>query len=486
MQRISAPERTREELRALMNGDLGTAAGRGELVRLALRLIVEEALEDEVSDALGRERYQRGEGEKASYRNGYRTGKVKTAEGAVDYSAPQVRDTPEPFVSAVRAALSGRTRELERLAVELYARGLSTRDIEDAFTDETGRRLLSRAAVSEITERLWAECGDFCKRDLSEHAVVYLSVDGIAERLRPGQRREAVLAAWGVGEDGRKVLLGLMAGSKEDVETVRAFFQDLRARGLGDPLLIVSDGAPGIIRAIEECFPRSARQRCLAHRMRNLAAKVPTDLWPVPGSKSPGIKTRVSACYQAPSRAIARQLATGARADYADLLPSALACFEGGFDACIAHLRLPVTHRRFARTTNLLERLFVEERRRLKIIPNGFGEKPLLKLMFGALIRAAERWRGLRFTEFERRQIAAVRNELDQEYADSITPLARSFQPRVSSKSMPRPNRDLLVSEIAHWERQRNQDGDRIKWMFTTDKARAKMAHAYPIPANES
>ena len=102
---------------------MGTAAGRGDLVRLALRLIVEEALEGEVSDALGRERYERGEGEKAGYRNGYRTGKVKTAEGAVEYAAPQVRDTPEPFVSGVRSALSGRTQALERLAVELYARG---------------------------------------------------------------------------------------------------------------------------------------------------------------------------------------------------------------------------------------------------------------------------------------------------------------------------------------------------------------------------
>jgi hypothetical protein len=106
MERLSAPERTREELRALMNGDLGTAAGRGDLVRLALRLIVEEALESEVSDDLGRERYERGEGEKAGYRNGYRPGKVKTAEGAVEYSALQVRDTPEPFISNVRAALS--------------------------------------------------------------------------------------------------------------------------------------------------------------------------------------------------------------------------------------------------------------------------------------------------------------------------------------------------------------------------------------------
>ena len=227
---------------------------------------------------------------------------------------------------------------------------------------------------------------------------------------------------------GRKVLLGLMAGSKEDVETLRAFFQDLRARGLGDPLLVVSDGAPGIIRAIEECFPRSARQRCLAHRMRNLVVKVPTDLWPE-------FKVRVTACYQAPLRAVARQLAAGIRADFADL-PSALSCFEDDFEACIAHLRLPVTLR-FIRTTNLLERLFVEERRRLKIIPNGFAEKPVLKLMFGALIRAAERWRRLRFSEFELRQIAAVRKELDQEYEASISPLARSSQPRVSGEFTP-------------------------------------------------
>jgi len=164
--------------------------------------------------------------------------------------------------------------------------------------------------------------------------------------------------------------------------------------------------------------------------MRNLTVKVPTDLWPE-------FKARVAACYQAPSRAIARQLATGIRADYADLLPSALACFDDDFEACIAHLRLPITHRRFIRTTNLLERLFGEERRRLKIIPNGFGEKPVLKLMFGALIRAAERWRGLRFTEFELRQIAAVRKELHQEYEASITPPARSSHARVSSKSRP-------------------------------------------------
>ena len=200
-----------------------------------------------------------------------------------------------------------------------------------------------------------------------------------------------------------------MAGSKEDAETVSAFFQDMRTRGLGDPLLVVSDGAPGIIKAVETCFPRSARQRCLAHRMRNLAAKAPEDLWPE-------FKARVSAAYQAPSRAIARDLAAGVLADYQAELPSATACFGDDFEACIAHLRMPITHRRAIRTTKLLERLFVEERRRLKIIPNAFGETAVLKLMFGAMIRAAERWRAIRVSELERRQMRAVGEELDHEY----------------------------------------------------------------------
>ena len=95
---------------------------------------------------------------------------------------------------------------------------------------------------------------------------------------------------------------------------------------------------------------------------------------------------------------------------------------------------MPVTHRRAIRTTNLLERLFVEERRRLKIIPNAFGERPVLKLMFGAMTRAAERWRSIRFTEFERRQIAAVRQDLDAEYEASDTTSSSSQQAPTSNE----------------------------------------------------
>jgi putative transposase len=419
MERIPASERTRERLKALMSGHGEEGDLRSELVRLAARLILEEGLEGEATDALGREYYARSGIPGAGYRNGYRTGRLKTAEGTVEYAAPQISDRAVPFRSSLREIIRGRTEELEALAVEMYARGLSTRDIEALFTDERGRSLLSRTAVSEITERLWAEYEAFASRDLSEFAVIYLFIDGLAERLHLGQPREAVLAAWGVLTDGNKVLLHLAPGTKEDTASCREFFQDLRRRGLPDPLLVVSDGAPGLIRAIEECFPRSARQRCLAHKLRNLQSKVPEDQWPE-------FKARAIACYQAASPALARLLRDDIVATYGAVMPSALACLQDDFEACIAHLRFPLAHRRAIRTTNLLERLFGEERRRTKVIPHAFGERAVLKLIYAALIRAAERWRGLRMSEFERRQLTAIRNELDRAHAERTAPVVNA------------------------------------------------------------
>jgi len=212
------------------------------------------------------------------------------------------------------------------------------------------------------------------------------------------------------------VLLHLAPGSEEDTASCREFFQDMRRRGLPDPLLVISDGAPGLIRAIEECFPRSARQRCLAHKLRNLQSKAPEDQWPE-------FKVHAIACYQAASPALARLLRDDMVSTYGAALPSALACLQDDFEACIAHLRFPLAHRRAIRTTNMLERLFGEERRRTKVIPHAFGERAVLKLMYAALIRAAERWRGLRMTEFERRHLTAIRSELNRAHAERTAPI---------------------------------------------------------------
>jgi putative transposase len=419
MERIPASERTREHLKAQMEGKADASGSNSDLVRLAARLIIEEALEGEAEDALGRGYYARGAAPGAGYRNGYRTGRLKSAEGAIEYRAPQIADRDEPFRSRIRALLGKRTAELEALAVEMYARGLSTRDIEALLADESGQSLLSRTAVSEITERLWAEYEAFASRDLSEFEVVYLFVDGIAERLHLGQPREAVLAAWGILADGYKALLHLAPGTKEDTASCREFFQDMRRRGLPDPLLVVSDGAPGVIRAIEECFPRALRQRCLAHKMRNLQGKVPDDVWPE-------LHARARACYQAASPALARLLRDDIVTTYGRDLPSAVACLNDDFEACIAHLKFPLAHRRVIRTTNLLERLFGEERRRTKVIPHAFGERAVLKLMYAALIRAAERWRGIRMSEFEQRQLKVIRDELDRAHTERTAPAVRS------------------------------------------------------------
>ena len=222
-----------------------------------------------------------------------------------------------------------------------------------------------------------------------------------------------------------------MAGSKEDTETVRAFFQDMRGRGLGDPLLVVSDGAPGIIRAIEECFPRSARQRCLAHRIAQPCRQGrPTDLWPE-------FKARASACYQAPSRAIARdarQAAASGRlrhaaAERGRLLRGRLrglhrppeasgdaSPLDADDDSSGAPLRRrAATAQDQSRTASARSRCSSSCSARSCVRPSAGAR--------------------LRFTEFELRQIAAVRKDLDAEY--EATRSDRASQTRVSSRSAP-------------------------------------------------
>ena len=132
----------------------------------------------------GRGRYERRGGGGGGPRNGYEPGRLRTAEGAIDVRIPQVRGAGEPFRSSLMSFLEGNSDVLERLVTEMYTRGLSTRDVEDAFRDATGELLISRSAVSEITDRLWEDYEAFCTRDLSEIEVEYLFRDAIFESMR--------------------------------------------------------------------------------------------------------------------------------------------------------------------------------------------------------------------------------------------------------------------------------------------------------------
>jgi transposase-like protein len=394
----------------LNQGVDGEADVTNLIFRLGIERVVQEMVEQEVTDYLERDHYQRRrpEQEHRGYRNGYEPGRIRTAEGEIVVQVPQVRDASETYRSRLMTFLRGNSDVLERLAVEMYARGLSTRDIEIALEEATGDRLLSRTAVSQITEVLWDEYETFAEHDLSGYEVEYLFLDAVYESLRQqGGGKEGVLSAWAICADGRKVMLHLALGNKESYANWLEFLRDMVRRGLQAPVQTTTDGAPGVIRAVEEVFPNSLRQRCLAHKTRNVTDKVPN------GARAE-VKNAVRAAYYAPNREVADMIAADVLKTYQSVYPAAMRSFQDDWEACVAYLRCPAIHHKRIRTTNLLERSFLEERRRTRTIPRFFSEKSCLKLVFATLWRASQRWQSVRMTEIERQQLKLLRRELGQ------------------------------------------------------------------------
>ena len=406
-----------EERLAQMGRDLrqeladGKQLGAGFFSRMG-KLFVEELLGAEVSDALGRGSHERREeGEVGGYRNGYKARTLRTAEGAIELDVPQVRDfsvdgQAQPYRSAIWRALGRRSVCLEKLVAEMYARGCSTRDIEDLLkgvSDDGQTVLLSKSSVSQVTEVLWEQFEAFTKRDLSGFDVVYLFADAVHESLKQQQGgccSQAVLVSWGILRDGSKVLLHMSLGNKESQDSWLEHFRSLVSRGLPTPLTVTSDGAPGLVRAIEAMWPEAERIRCWVHKLRNVLDKVPDD-------QRETVKRLLYDVRDAVDHETGAKRAKAFIEEYRSKLPSAVACFENDLAASLNHLKLPTLHHKSIRTTNLVERGFEEERRRSKVIPKFRTERECLKLVFATLWRASQRWLKVKFTEIERRQLEA-------------------------------------------------------------------------------
>lgn len=378
------------------------------LFRLGAQRLVQELLEQEVTDFLGRDYYQRRDENEGNngYRSGYKERSIKTAEGKIPVYRPQVRDSDKPFVSRLWQFLKGNSDVLQYLVMEMYARGLSTRDIEETFTDEDGCCLISRSAVSEVTDALWEEYEAFTKRDLSVFDIAYLFLDAVYEPMRLFKNpKEGILCAWAILVTGEKVLLHMDLGNKESYQCWQSFLRNMVQRGLPVPLSITSDGAPGLLKALDEIWPLSLRIRCWAHKMRNVLDKVPE-------SHKQEVKAFLTAVRDAPDYETGKQRATEFVEKYQDLFPRAVSSFTDDLEASLNHLKLPVVHHKFVRTTNLIERSFEEEKRRSKVIPRFFNEKSALKLAFATLWRTSQRWRKVRFTEIEQKLILELRKKL--------------------------------------------------------------------------
>lgn len=404
MNKLSPSERISNEIKELLSKGLQPAAETNTpddlisiLLQKGLQKFIQETTEQEVKDYLGRDYYERIKepDEQRIYRNGYENKNVRTTQGKLKIELPQLRNTNKPYRSNFISQIGNISPELENMIREMWVRGLSTRDIEETLKDSEGKLLISRSGVSEITKSLEEEYNRFNERDLSEFDVIYLFADGVYESLRLETGiKEAILCCWGILSNGNKVMLNLSLGNKESYECWRDFFRDMIKRGLRYPMLIISDGAPGLIKAITECFPESDRQRCIAHKMRNISNKLTEE-----GRMNvmPGIR---EVFYQS-DKEISMLLASKIVEDFAEEYPSAIKCFQDDLEHCLTFMKYPKGHHSFIRTTNLLERAFEEQRRRTKVIPRFFDESSCITLVFATLIRVSEKWKKIKMTRFD-------------------------------------------------------------------------------------
>jgi len=291
-----------------------------------------------------------------------------------------------------------------------FVRGLSMRDVE-SLCEKAGLGKLSRSTASRVCEELRERYEAFKRRDLYGTQLVALFLDATYLAVRHDGPKERVLVAWGFSEDGERGLLSVMLGMRESHEDWLALARDLIARGLGAPLLIVADGAPGLIKAIEQVWPASDRQRCAVHRARNLYAKLPERE-----------RERVKQAYwQALDDAISESDAKHRLQALVEELDkggytAAARCLADDVDALVVHLRYPPRHRRRWRSTNLLERSLGEVKRRTKVMGRFPGEQSCLSLVWAVLdLLITHETNGIRFNQLDRQRLQRTRYQAHNE-----------------------------------------------------------------------
>ena len=409
MKRIPPSVRMKEEVQQLLRGEAIEGASaeipmRG-FVRSLARYILQVSIEEEATAFLGREHYRRGGRLRVGWRNGYEAKGVQTESGLLELAVPQLRATEERFHPKLVERLGNRSVDLEGLVRGMYVRGLSTQDVEDLYGESFGKSRLSKSTVSRITQQLNGDFESWRKRELSDLNVLYLFLDGQYHAARQGtDEKEGVLSAYAILEDGRPILLHLDIGPRESYDAWLSFLQDMVARGLKDPLLVIFDGAAGLHKAVKRMWPWAFRQRCQVHKMRNILAKLPRMM-------QGQMKRLIQQVFLASSHAQALKRGRALIAQFRDRYPAAMECLERDLEECVTYLRFPSLHHVRIRTTNRLERLNGEGRRRTKVIPRFPTERSCLALLFASLVTASKHWRGVKMTPAAIKQLQVLRAE---------------------------------------------------------------------------
>lgn len=374
----------------------GEGAVISELLSLAregARQMLQRALEAEVEEFLGRQRYERG-GDFRGYRNGYqRPRELAIGSWSVEIRAPRVSDIPAGmpgFESKVVRKQRRLTEETQQLFTRLYLEGLSSGDFEPVFRGLLGDQApLSANTILRLKESWAEEYRIWSQRPLNHARFVYVWADGVYLGAGTEKENSCLLTLLGVREDGIKELLAMQLGFRESKEAWADALRDLRERGLETPRVFVGDGNLGLWVALRDVFPSSRRQRCWNHRAMNLKARLPRRL-------EETVAGKLRDLYAAPTREqcetqrdqMERWLRQEGCSASADTLLRDWEDFVTFYD-------FPAEHWRHLRTTNPIESVFASVRLRTNVVKRVRKRENALYLVWKIAERVRLNWRAL-------------------------------------------------------------------------------------------
>ena len=356
--------------------------GRDEALSQLLETILNQVLMVQSSEQLGAAPYERTE-ERTAYRNGFRERELTTRVGTITLRVPRHRNGE--FSTSMFERYQRSEQALVLAMIEMVINGVSTRKVE-AVTEELCGKSFSKSTVSQLCGRLDPHVKAFRTRPLNSR-FEFLVVDALYLKVREEKKvvSKGLLIAVGVNEEGQREVLGFTLANSESEESWGEFFSELKERGLKSVGLVTSDDHKGLVKAIRKHFQGTAWQRCQTHFSRNVLDKTPK-------KHQPEVKQSLNSIYNAKNLEEARRLLKETLDTFESEAPNAMKTLEEGFDDVMAVMSLPKKYRQRFRTSNGVERLNEEIRRRdrvIRIYPNGDS---VIRLIGALLMEQDERW----------------------------------------------------------------------------------------------
>jgi putative transposase len=362
-------------------------------VRQGVKAVLEEVLEEEMTQHL-KAGYRELTPTRRGERNGYYQRNLLTPAGKIErLEVP--RDREGEFVTELFERYKRMTGDVEEAVLEMYLSGISVRKIA-GVTEALSRVKVGKDAVSRIARRLQEQQREWRERSVEEKGYPYLYLDATYLKVRWASRVStmALLVCVGVDEEGFREVLAVEVAGSEKGAAYASMLRGLVDRGLSGVQLVVSDDHEGIKAAVSGELPGAGWQRCVVHFERNVLSHVPT-------SEMSEVADDLKAIFKVRREKTARALAVGFVELYAKRFPKAVSVFEGGIEEALTYLHYPGSHHARLRTTNMLERLFKEVKRRTRVVGVFPNETSASTLATEIALRSSEEWALRRYLTME-------------------------------------------------------------------------------------